>query len=222
MADHSQKWHDGSSNRNIDSSINTEGIVSIVSKLDTLGQDIKKLKENVHAIQVGCQTCGGPHLDKECPLNEEVKSIEELKYSEFGRSSPFNNGAKYRVGLPGYYTRKETLGKQKINTRNQSASLKNLETQIEQLTKEFQAKTANEVPNSSVDKFKAVYANDEALIDNTSSNETNEVSFISNNKAQEAQEEDDFTTKVLPCQLPPKELNPISFTLPCTIGSLNF
>ncbi|GJT79209.1 putative reverse transcriptase domain-containing protein [Tanacetum coccineum] len=68
------------------------------------GQDIKNLKENVHAIQVGCQTCGGPHLDKECPLNEEVKSIEELKYSEFGRSSPFNNGAKYRLGLPGYYT----------------------------------------------------------------------------------------------------------------------
>ncbi|GKD93276.1 hypothetical protein Tco_1373113 [Tanacetum coccineum] len=100
-----KKWHDGSSRRNIDSSSNTEGIVSIVSKLDTLGQDIKKLKENVHAIQVGCQTCGGPHLDKECPLNEEFKSIEELKYSEFGHSSPFNNGAKYRVGLPGYYTR---------------------------------------------------------------------------------------------------------------------
>ncbi|GJU67780.1 hypothetical protein Tco_1254039 [Tanacetum coccineum] len=69
MANHSQKWHDGSSSRNIDSSSNSEGIAAIVSKRDSLGRDIKKLKENVHAIQVGCQTCRGAHLDKECPLN---------------------------------------------------------------------------------------------------------------------------------------------------------
>ncbi|GJW92936.1 hypothetical protein Tco_0172608 [Tanacetum coccineum] len=67
MTDHSQKWHDDSSSRNIDNS--------------------------------------RAHLDKECPLNKEVKSVEEVKYGEFGRSSPFSNGAKYRVGLLGYYTR---------------------------------------------------------------------------------------------------------------------
>ncbi|GKC84889.1 hypothetical protein Tco_1140606 [Tanacetum coccineum] len=65
---------------------------------------MKKLKENVHAIQVGCQNCRGAHLKKDCPLKEEVKSIEEAKYSEFRRSSPFINGAKYRVCPPGYYT----------------------------------------------------------------------------------------------------------------------
>ncbi|GJX63991.1 hypothetical protein Tco_0298334 [Tanacetum coccineum] len=70
---------DSSSSRNIDSSSNTKGIVAIISKLDSLGQDMKKLKENVHAIQVGCQTCGGAHLNKECLLNEEVKSMEEVK-----------------------------------------------------------------------------------------------------------------------------------------------
>ncbi|GJU75244.1 hypothetical protein Tco_1272314 [Tanacetum coccineum] len=37
MADHSQKWHDGSSSRNIDSSGNFEGITAIVNKLDSLG-----------------------------------------------------------------------------------------------------------------------------------------------------------------------------------------
>ncbi|GKC11372.1 hypothetical protein Tco_1008154, partial [Tanacetum coccineum] len=37
MADHSQKWHNGSSSRNIDSSSNTEGISAIVSKLDSEG-----------------------------------------------------------------------------------------------------------------------------------------------------------------------------------------
>nr|GEW10631.1 hypothetical protein [Tanacetum cinerariifolium] len=56
MADHSQKWHDGSSSKAMDSSSNYEGIASIVNTLDNLGRDMKKLKENVHAIQVGCQT----------------------------------------------------------------------------------------------------------------------------------------------------------------------
>ncbi|GJW38497.1 RNA-directed DNA polymerase, partial [Tanacetum coccineum] len=73
MANHSQKWHDGSSSRNIESSSNYEGTAAIVNKLENLSQDMKKLKENVHAIQVGCQIYGGSHLDKDCPLSEEVK-----------------------------------------------------------------------------------------------------------------------------------------------------
>ncbi|GKF62909.1 hypothetical protein Tco_0182963, partial [Tanacetum coccineum] len=54
-----------------------DGIAAIANKLDSLGRDMKKLKGNVHDIQVGCKTCGGAHLDKECPLYEEVKSVEE-------------------------------------------------------------------------------------------------------------------------------------------------
>ncbi|GKA42943.1 ribonuclease H-like domain-containing protein, partial [Tanacetum coccineum] len=104
MANHSQKWHDGSSSRNTESGSNFEGIATIVSKLDNLGRDMKKLKENMHAIQVGCQNCRGAHLDKDYPLNEEVKIIEEAKYGEFRSPSPFSNGAKYRVGPPRYNT----------------------------------------------------------------------------------------------------------------------
>ncbi|GKD97914.1 hypothetical protein Tco_1381811, partial [Tanacetum coccineum] len=107
MTDHSQKWHDGTSSRNISSSSNTDGLAAVISKLDKLGRDMKKLKENVHAIQVGCQICEGPHIDKECPLNKEVKQVDEVKYGEFGPPAPFNgsSGAKFRVGPPGYYTR---------------------------------------------------------------------------------------------------------------------
>nr|GEV13733.1 hypothetical protein [Tanacetum cinerariifolium] len=90
MAYRSQKWHDGSSSKSIESSINSEGITVIVNKLENLGRDMKKLKENVHAIQVGCQTYKGAHLDKDCPLNEEVKGMEEVKYGEFNRSFPNN------------------------------------------------------------------------------------------------------------------------------------
>nr|GFD04656.1 hypothetical protein [Tanacetum cinerariifolium] len=111
MAGHSQKWHDGTSSKNISSS-NIDGLAAIVSKLDNLGRDMKKLKENVHAIQVGCQIYQGPQLDKECPLNEEVKKVEKVNYGEFGLPDPFNEskGAKFYIGPPGYY----------IHTNNQT------------------------------------------------------------------------------------------------------
>ncbi|GJZ30337.1 hypothetical protein Tco_0575384 [Tanacetum coccineum] len=94
------------SNKSIGSISNSDGLAAIVSKLDNLGRDMKKLKENIHVIQVGCQICEGPYLDKDCPLNEEVKQVKEVKYREFGRPAPFNgnNGAKFHVGPPGYYT----------------------------------------------------------------------------------------------------------------------
>ncbi|GJZ30793.1 hypothetical protein Tco_0575840 [Tanacetum coccineum] len=93
MADHSQKWHDNSSSKSINNE-NSEGITFLVNKLENLGQDMKKLKENVHAIQVGCQNCQGPHLDKDCPLREEIQSIKEVKYGEFNRpfDGRFNKG----------------------------------------------------------------------------------------------------------------------------------
>nr|GEV68216.1 hypothetical protein [Tanacetum cinerariifolium] len=76
--------------RNISSNSNTDGLAAIVSKMDNLGCDMKKLKENVHAIQVGCQICEGHHLDKECPLNEEVKQVEEVKYGASVNVMPWN------------------------------------------------------------------------------------------------------------------------------------
>ncbi|GJX87384.1 hypothetical protein Tco_0339398, partial [Tanacetum coccineum] len=78
------------SSRNVSSNSNTDGLSAIVSKLDNLGRNMKKLKENVHAIQVRCKISEGPHLDKERFLNEEVKQLEEVKYREFGRSTPFS------------------------------------------------------------------------------------------------------------------------------------
>ncbi|GKA60954.1 hypothetical protein Tco_0760361 [Tanacetum coccineum] len=56
-------------------------------------------------IRLYTKARNGAHLDKDCPLNEEVKSIKEAKYGKFRQPSPFINGAKYRIGPPGYYTR---------------------------------------------------------------------------------------------------------------------
>ncbi|GKA91122.1 reverse transcriptase domain-containing protein [Tanacetum coccineum] len=214
MVDHSQKWHDGTSSRNISSNSNTDGLAVIISKLDNLGRDMKELKENVHAIQVGCQICEGPHLDKECPLNEEVKQVEEVKYGEFGLPAPLygSNGAKFRI--------KKLQENAEINTRNQSASLKNLETQIEQLTKELHSRTTNKAPSSSTRRSKVVNTDHETPHRPISSSKLNNLHGVSDFRG--AQNEEERTTKVLQCQLPPKELNPGNFTLPCTIGNFNF
>ncbi|GJV15934.1 hypothetical protein Tco_1361257 [Tanacetum coccineum] len=82
MAGHSQKWHDGTSSRSISSSSNTDGLVASISKLDNLGRNMKKLKENVHVIQVGCQIGKGPHLDKECPLGYYTRTDNQTPSGE--------------------------------------------------------------------------------------------------------------------------------------------
>nr|GEY28524.1 hypothetical protein [Tanacetum cinerariifolium] len=71
IADHSQKWHEGTTSRNISSNSNNDELAATVR----------------------------PHLNKECPINEEVKQLEDVKYGEFGRSVPFNESieAKFRV-----------------------------------------------------------------------------------------------------------------------------
>ncbi|GJU57039.1 hypothetical protein Tco_1234805 [Tanacetum coccineum] len=90
MADHSRKWHDGTTSRNIGSSSSKDGLAALVNKLDNLGRDMKNLKESVHAIQ-------------------EVKQVEEVRYREFGETTPFNgnNEGKFLIGPPRYYTKSD-------------------------------------------------------------------------------------------------------------------
>nr|GEW26883.1 hypothetical protein [Tanacetum cinerariifolium] len=195
----------GTMNRQL---LNSQGSIPSMTPAQALTA-IQTIDDTIKSgMTVGCQLCGGAHLDKEYPLNEEVKSFEVVMYGEFGRSSPFSNGAKYRVGPPRYYTCIDN----RLLFSEKWPSLEDL------LNKHLE----DEVSNSSVGQCKAVYANDEAPVENTSSNETNKVSFLANNEAQVAQEKDDVPTKVLRCQLPLKELNPGSFTLPCTIESIIF
>ncbi|GJV14626.1 hypothetical protein Tco_1359949 [Tanacetum coccineum] len=210
MADHSQKWHDGTTSRKIGSSNSSDGLAALVNKLDNLGRDMKKLKESVHAIQVGCQICEGPHLDKDCPLNEELKQIEKVRYGEFRRTMPFNgsNGGKFRVGPPGYYTKidnrppygeKRQSLEELLAKHQEESARRSTEIEIEQLTKEIRS-------NKALEQVKTITADQEtSWLD-----KLNGVSFISDPKNK--------TAEVLQHQLPRKELNPGNFTLPCTIG----
>ncbi|GJW69153.1 hypothetical protein Tco_0123577 [Tanacetum coccineum] len=224
MVDHSQKWHDGTTSKNIKCSSNNDGLAALANKLAKLGRDTKKLKESVHAIQVGCQICEGPHLDKDCPFNEEVKQVEE-----------------FRVGPPRYYTKtdnlppygerrqslEELLAKHQeesarrstemevwikklqenaeINIRNQNASLKNLETQIEQLTEELRFRKEKS------EEAKVVIVEHEGPSSPKKLKNLHGISFLSDSQEENTNDE-----------LPTKESNPGHFTLPCTIGNFNF
>ncbi|GKC75194.1 hypothetical protein Tco_1125968, partial [Tanacetum coccineum] len=146
----------------------------------TMEQYLALSQENQAPSMVGCQICEGSNLDKDCPLNEEVKQVEKIKKLQENAE---------------------------INTRNQNDSLKNLETQIEQLTKEIHS---DKTLNSSSKQIKIVTADHET----SWLNKLHGVSFIS--------EPESDTPEVLQHQLPPKELNPGSFTLPCMMGKFNF
>ncbi|GJY70592.1 phospholipase-like protein [Tanacetum coccineum] len=69
---------------------------------------------------------------------------------------------------------------------------------------------------SLVGECKLVYTNKNIRVEAPScgTNKVQGVAFV-------AEEEEGDTSGTLPCQLPPKELNPGSFTLPCTTGNLN-
>ncbi|GJX68886.1 zinc knuckle CX2CX4HX4C containing protein [Tanacetum coccineum] len=199
--------------RNIGSSSSKDGLAALVNKLDNLRRDIKKLKKSVHAIQVGCQICKGPHLDKDCPLNEEVKQVEEIdNYPPYAerRQRLEELLTKHQEESARRSTEMEVWNKKlqenaEINTRNQDASLKNLETQIEQLTGELRSKKEKS------EQAKVVTVENEGPSFPKQLKNLHGISFLSDSQEENTND-----------QLPRKESNPGHFTLPCTIDNFNF
>nr|GEY18303.1 hypothetical protein [Tanacetum cinerariifolium] len=190
---------------NIDSS-ESKRITAIVNKLENLGRDIKKLKENVHAIKVGCKICRGAHLDKDCPLNEEVKSMEEVKYGEFGR--PFLNNKKSdgRFNKRGYDQPSSSERRQSlteiINKYIEEASKRHAK-QDEWLKKFYQN---TETSREAHDKI---------------------IQGLETKKKPRTKEDEEIRmnprcSTLLQNHLPPKEQDPGSYILPCSIGKLDF
>ncbi|GKA07576.1 reverse transcriptase domain-containing protein [Tanacetum coccineum] len=134
-----------------------------------------------------------------------------------------SNGAKYRVVPPGYYTRmdnrppfgekrpslEELMNKHLEESTRRRAKM---EEWVKKLQENSEINTRNQI-----DQCIAKYAKEKTPINNIQ----HEIYLVSN-KCTQIIQENDVSSKVLPCQLPPKEINPGNFTLSCTIGSLNF
>ncbi|GJV22540.1 hypothetical protein Tco_1371560 [Tanacetum coccineum] len=238
--------------RNIDSgNSNSDRNDAIVNKLDFLGRDMKKLKKNVHAIQVGCQTCGEAHLDKECPLNEEAKCMEEVKYGEFGRPFPNNsrNNGRFNRGVseydqPSSGERRPTLT-EIINKYMEEVAKRHAE-QDELLKKIYQdTETNREAHDKIIQGLETKHRVEEALVHETMESlkkikinrpllkeirkMDNYVKHIKDLVANKPRTKEDEEIRMNPrCsallqnQLPPKEQDPGSFILPCSNGRLDF
>ncbi|GKE76509.1 phospholipase-like protein, partial [Tanacetum coccineum] len=152
-----------------------------------------------------------------------------------------NNGGKFRVGPPGYYTKadnsppygerrkslegllakhqeesawrstemevwiKKLQENTEINSRNQNASLKNLETQIKKLTEELCSRK---------EKFKQAKV---VIIEHEGPNSPKKIKNLHRiSYLFDSQEENTND------QLPTKESNPRHFMLLCTIDNFNF
>ena len=101
MAEYSQKWHNGSSNRK-HSTEESDLAASVRAQIEGLRRELKKTNEKVYAAQVGCEICKGPHYTKDCPHKEDAQTNEEARYTQFGNSYP---QGQFRAAAPGYYQR---------------------------------------------------------------------------------------------------------------------
>nr|GEW14991.1 hypothetical protein [Tanacetum cinerariifolium] len=99
MAEHSQKWHDGTSTRT-ESTKTYDGLAAIQGQLNNLGREIKKVNEKVYAAQVGCELCKGPHYTKDCLLKKEGKTLAEAYYTQFGVPFPQGGSSRYALSAP--------------------------------------------------------------------------------------------------------------------------
>ncbi|GJZ97005.1 hypothetical protein Tco_0669339 [Tanacetum coccineum] len=223
---HSQSWHDRTTSRNIGSSSSNDGLAALVNKLDNLGRDMKKLKESVHASQVGCQIYEGPHLDKDCPLNEEVKLVEEVRYGEFGRTTPFNgnNGdddESKNVTSISDEDLKQTSPKQ--------TTTHYIEPYVPPITspKRLEQHAEEALLHKTMESLKIIKSNRPFLKEIQQSDEYPKyMKDLVTNKPLTMENEDARMNRRCPAllfnQLPPKEKDLGSFILPCSIGRLDF
>ncbi|GJW32061.1 hypothetical protein Tco_0052093 [Tanacetum coccineum] len=202
MADHSQKWQDETTSRNIRSRSSKDGLIALVNKLDNLGRDMKKLKETPFNGNNGGKFPVGPHgyytkIDNRPSYGERRQSLEELLAKHQEESA--RRSTEMEVWI------KKLQENAKINTRNQNTSLKNLETQIEQLTEELRSgKEKSEQAN-------VVIVEHEGPISPKKIKNLYGISFLSDSQEENTND-----------QLPMKESNPGHFMLPCIIGNFNF
>ncbi|GJR51505.1 hypothetical protein Tco_1402026 [Tanacetum coccineum] len=128
----------------------SEGIAIITNKLNDLGHDIRKIKESVHTIQVGCEINGGMHLEKDCHLKEKIKSNKATRYGETRNGT---KSASYQIGLSGNYT--------KVDNHPPFDKRPSLE---ETIVKYLEDTSKRQVANKECCEVKAVAAKDSPII----------------------------------------------------------
>ncbi|GKC04934.1 hypothetical protein Tco_0996544 [Tanacetum coccineum] len=193
MAKYSQKWHNGTSRGR--STKTSDGLAAIQAQPNNLGREIKKVNVKVYAAQVGCEQCNGSHYTKDCLRKEEGKTLEEAYYTQFESAKRHEENSNLI---------KEIQASTDAAIRNQGASIKMLEIQIGQISKNnilsYKARQAT-IPFPS--RLDSHYCDDDKGSYGPKFTEAIRASNV-------------YDT------IPQKEKDPGSFTLPCFINDVCF
>ena len=69
-------------------------IAALSNQFKAFGKQFKKLNATVHAMQVGCQTCGGPHLSRDCNSDDQpMETPEDVNFIGNQRQGPYQAGS---------------------------------------------------------------------------------------------------------------------------------
>ncbi|XP_052624901.1 uncharacterized protein LOC128132394 [Lactuca sativa] len=141
----------------------SEDLSAVMAMLKNLDRRMDKMDQTIHAIRVRCENCNGPHLTRDCDLDENGnKKVQKewLPYEEYKKAKE----EKYRQKGRGFYQKEEPAQERKPSLeemltkfvaasekrhsdhdaaiqetrtmlRNQQASIHNIETQLGQLAK---------------------------------------------------------------------------------------
>nr|GEV23461.1 hypothetical protein [Tanacetum cinerariifolium] len=211
IAEYSQKWHNGTSRTR--STKTSNGLAAIQAQLNNLGREIKKVNEKVYAAQVGCKQGKGPHYNKDCPLKEEGKTLEEAYYTQFAKRHEENSNLI-----------KEIRASTDAAIRNQGASIETLEIQIRQMSKVLQERGFRSLPSSTEtnprDHVKSISTTVEA--DASSIRCIGSHQYVTGSYGPKFSKAYSYGASHIDKSIPRKEKDPGSFTLPCFINNICF
>ncbi|KAJ9566925.1 hypothetical protein OSB04_002891 [Centaurea solstitialis] len=133
---------------------------------------IEELIKSVHALQVGCEECNGPHLTKDCP-NRPMMTPEEVNYINRGDyQGRWNNNRNFIPRPPGFFAPNQQNQRpdgeprvsiedqivqfmdmqKKLNDevssylRNHQSTIQNLELQVGRVSQMLSERTQGELP----------------------------------------------------------------------------
>ncbi|XP_023749864.1 uncharacterized protein LOC111898174 [Lactuca sativa] len=125
----------------------------MMAKLDSLDRWMTKMDQTIHAIGVGCENCRGPHLTKDCDLDEngnkkaQVFYLSGDRYDEKWRKPkkewlPFIAASEKR-----HNDHDAAIQETRDMLRTQQASILNIEKQLGQLEHQVNERRPGQLPS---------------------------------------------------------------------------
>ncbi|KAJ9547041.1 hypothetical protein OSB04_019584 [Centaurea solstitialis] len=173
----------------------SDEIAAVKNQQVKFERKIDELIKSIHALQVGCEECKGPHLTKDCP-NRPMMTPEEVNYLNRGDyQGRWNNNRNFNPRLPGFFApnqpNQRTEGEPRISIedrliqfmdaqkkindevgsylRNHQSVIQNLELQVGRIAQTLAERTQGELPTQTQVNPKVENANPMLMMAGTKS-----------------------------------------------------